>query len=174
MFDFCGPLVAFKSPGPPRECKKACVWFYCFNYLACIVILEWTNSAAIVHFIKGSITSLQLNPARLQNSDRTCIVAYAAYKVCSPLSSSFGLSAPYLCFVFCLRALEPAIMAVSVSWAPLSHIFPLYHCLSLQRVKNLYHMFKNCCRPVCIDQTFNNCLFLVNKWSVMEKQVTSD
>ena len=44
--------------------------------------------------------------------------------------------------------------------------------LSIQRVNNLYHMFKNCCRPVCIDYTFNNCWFLVYKWSVMEKQVT--
>ena len=42
-------------------------------------------------------------------------VLYAADKVCSPLSSSFGLSAPYLGFVFRLRALKPAIMAVRVS-----------------------------------------------------------
>ena len=42
-------------------------------------------------------------------------VLYAADKVCSPLSSSFGLSALYLGFVFRLRALKPAIMAVRVS-----------------------------------------------------------
>ena len=42
-------------------------------------------------------------------------VLYAAYKACSPLSSSFGLSAPYLGFVSRLRALKPAIMAVRVS-----------------------------------------------------------
>ena len=33
--------------------------------------------------------------------------------------------------------------------------------LSIQRVKNLYHMFKNCCKPVFIDHTFNNRWFLV-------------
>ena len=49
--------------------------------------------------------------------DLTKIIAvlYAADKVCSPLSSSFGLSAPYLGFVFRLRALTLAIMAVRVS-----------------------------------------------------------
>ena len=35
--------------------------------------------------------------------------------ICSPLSSSCGLSAPYLGFVFRLRALKPANMAVRVS-----------------------------------------------------------
>ena len=38
-----------------------------------------------------------------------------ADNVCSPLSSPFGLSASYLGFVFRLRALKPAIMAVRVS-----------------------------------------------------------
>ena len=42
-------------------------------------------------------------------------VLYAADKVFSTLSSSFGLSAPYLGFVFRLRALKPDIMAVRVS-----------------------------------------------------------
>ena len=42
-------------------------------------------------------------------------VLYAAVKVCSPLSSSFGLSAPYLGFVFRIRAMKPAIVAVRVS-----------------------------------------------------------
>ena len=42
-------------------------------------------------------------------------VLYAANKVYSPLSSSFGLSAPYLGFVFRLRALKPAIMTVRAS-----------------------------------------------------------
>ena len=41
-------------------------------------------------------------------------VLYAADKVWSPLSSSFGLSAPYLGFVFRLRDLKPAIMAIRV------------------------------------------------------------
>ena len=42
-------------------------------------------------------------------------VLYVADNVCSPLSSSFGRSAPYLGFVFRLRAFKPAIMAVRVS-----------------------------------------------------------
>ena len=36
-----------------------------------------------------------------------------------------------------------------------------------------YHLFKNCCRPVCIGLTFNNCWLLVYRWSAMEKQITS-
>ena len=43
-------------------------------------------------------------------------VLYAADKVCSLLSTSFGLSAPYLGFAFGLRALKPAVMAVRVSF----------------------------------------------------------
>ena len=42
-------------------------------------------------------------------------VLNAADNVCSPLSSSFGLSSPYLRFVFRLRVLKPAIMAIRVS-----------------------------------------------------------
>ena len=43
----------------------------------------------------------------------------------------------------------------------------------LYKVKNLYHLFKNSFRPVCIDLSFNNCWFLVYRWPVMEKQVYS-
>ena len=46
---------------------------------------------------------------------KTIALLHAADKVYSPLSSSFGLSVPYLGFVFRLRALKPAIMAVRVS-----------------------------------------------------------
>ena len=33
----------------------------------------------------------------------------------------------------------------------------------LYSVRNLYHIFKNCCRPVCIDHTYINCWFIVHR-----------
>ena len=70
---------------------------------------------------------------------------------CAPLAADL--------FLFCYE--RDFLMSVSDN----------YQGLSIQRVKNLYHMFNNCCMPVCIDHTFNDCWFLVYKWSVMEKQI---